>query len=62
MNDAAHEAALMATMRKLAPILGSYGWETPLGRLTEGQIRDLIETAVCNYELTRWGSTTQVPF
>ncbi len=62
MTDMVHEAALLATMKKLTPILAGYGWDTPLGKLTEGQVHDLIETAVCNYELARWGNTNMVPF
>ncbi len=62
MTDAAHEAALLATMKKLTPVLDRYGWDTPLNRLTEGQLHDLIETAVCHYELARWGRTNMVPF
>ncbi len=62
MTDMVHEAALLATIKKLTPILARYGWDTPLGKLTEGQVHDLIETAVCHYELTRWGRTNMVPF
>ncbi len=62
MIDMAHEAALLATMKKLTPILGRYGWDPPLSKLTEGQLHDLIETAVCHYELARWGRTNMVPF
>ncbi len=62
MTDMVHEAALLATMKKLTPILARYGWDTPLGKLTEGQVHDLIETAVCHYELARWGNTNMVPF
>ncbi len=62
MIDPAHEAALLATMKRLTPVLSRYGWSTPLNRLTEGQMRDLIETAVCGYELARWGRTNMVPF
>ncbi len=62
MTDTAHEAALLATMKELAPVLMRYGWDTPLGKLTEGQLHDLIEMAVCHYELARWGRTNMVPF
>ncbi len=62
MTDTAHEAALLATMKELAPVLMRYGWDTPLGKLTEGQVRDMIETTVCHYELARWGNTNMVPF
>ena len=62
MTDMAHEAAVMATMKELAPILTRYGWQTRLCDLTEGQVHDLIETAVCHYELARWGRTNMVPF
>ncbi len=62
MTDMVHEAALLATMKKLTPILARYGWDTPLGKLTEGQVRDMIETAVCHYEFARWGNTNMVPF
>ncbi len=61
-HDAAHEAALLATMKEVAPVLGRYGWDTPLKCLSEMQVRDLIETAVCHYELARWGRTNMVPF
>ncbi len=62
MTNTAHEAALLATRKKLTPILARYGWDTPLGKLTEGQVRDMIETTVCHYELARWGNTNMVPF
>ncbi len=62
MTDTAHEAALLATMKELAPVLMRYGWDTPLGKLTDGQLLDLIETAVCHYELARWARTNLVPF
>ncbi len=62
MTNPAHEAALLATMKQIAPVLERYGWQRRLGDLTEGQMRDLIETAVCHYELTRWGQTNMVPF
>ena len=62
MSNPTHEAALLATIKQLAPVLERYGWTTPLNRLTEGQMRDLIETVVCNYEMARWGKTNMVPF
>ena len=62
MSNPAHEAALLSTIKQLAPVLERYGWETPLNRLTEGQVHDLIETVVCNYEMARWGRTNMVPF
>ena len=62
MSDAAHEAALLAAMEEVAPVMARYGWETPLKCLSEAQVRDLIETAVCHYELARWGQTNMVPF
>ena len=62
MTDAAHEAALLATLKEVAPVMALYGRDTPLKCLSEAQVRDLIETAVCHYGLARWGQTNMVPF
>ena len=39
-------AAIAATMKRVALLMDEIGWATPLGGLTEAQVRALIEEAV----------------
>ena len=39
-------AAIAATMKRLALLMDEIGWQTPLGDLTEAQVRAVIEEAV----------------
>ncbi len=39
-------AAITTTMKRVALLMDEIGWATPLGELTEAQVRALIEEAV----------------
>lgn len=39
-------AAIAATMKRVALLMDEIGWATPLGGLTEAQVRALIEESV----------------
>lgn len=59
-------AAITATMKRVALLMDEIGWATPLGELTEAQVRALIEEAVEGFreamsDIAR-AQTSEVPF
>ena len=59
-------AAITATMKRVALLMDEIGWGTPLGELTEAQVRALIEEAVEGFreamsDIAR-AQTPEVPF
>lgn len=59
-------AAITATMNRVALLMDEIGWATPLGELTEAQVRALIEEAVEGFreamsDIAR-AQTSEVPF
>jgi hypothetical protein len=60
--DLEHQAAMMVAQRTMASRFSAYGWDKRLGELSEAQVQDLIESAVCAYERARWGHTNMLPF
>lgn len=47
--DDRERAAIRAAVKPVAEIMGEIGWTTPLNRLSESQVRLLIEAAVGGY-------------
>lgn len=62
------EAAITATMQRLVLAMDEIGWATPLGGLSEPQVRYLIEEAVEGFreamaEIARAkAATSEIPF
>ncbi|MFI0397041.1 DUF6511 domain-containing protein [Paracoccus jiaweipingae] len=59
-------AAITVTMKRVALLMDEIGWATPLGELTEAQVRALIEEAVEGFreamsDIVR-AQTPEVPF
>lgn len=59
-------AAITANMKRVALLMDEIGWATPLGELTEAQVRALIEEAVEGFreamsDIVR-AQTPEVPF